>query len=187
MKIQKLFWALRLIILKPFFGQVGSESYLGRPLFIQRKKSIFIGKKVRIYPEIRIETPDKNSRIFIGNDVSIGQNFHIVSYQDDLIIGNSTTISGNVFVSNVDHDYTKVGISALKQPLIKKKTKIGNNCFIGYGAVILPGTVLGDNCIVGANAVVKGVFPSNCVIAGVPAHIIKKYNLKTGNWDKVNQ
>ena len=46
---------------------------------------------------------------------------------------------------------------------------IGNNCFIGYQAVILKNTTIGDNVIIGARAVVKGNVPSNTVWAGCPA------------------
>lgn len=46
---------------------------------------------------------------------------------------------------------------------------IGNNCFIGIDTIFLPGTELGDNTIVGAGSVVKGKFPADSVIAGVPA------------------
>lgn len=46
---------------------------------------------------------------------------------------------------------------------------IGNNCFIGVDTILLPDTIIGDNCIVGAGAVVKGKFPENSVIVGVPA------------------
>lgn len=49
---------------------------------------------------------------------------------------------------------------------------IGNNCFIGVNAIIMMGTSIGDNCIVGAGAVVKGSFPSDCVIAGNPARVV---------------
>lgn len=50
--------------------------------------------------------------------------------------------------------------------------KMGDNCFVGAGAVILPGTTIGNYCIVGAGAVVKGIFPDYSVIAGNPAKII---------------
>ena len=50
---------------------------------------------------------------------------------------------------------------------------VGNDCWIGAGAVFLDGAEIGDGCVVGANAVVKGKFEPYSVIAGVPAKIIK--------------
>lgn len=49
------------------------------------------------------------------------------------------------------------------------EVRIGNNCFIGYHAIILKDTVIGDDVIIGAGAVVKGRIPSRTVWAGVPA------------------
>lgn len=51
--------------------------------------------------------------------------------------------------------------------------KIGNDCWIGAKATILDGTVIGNHCIVAAGAVVKGTYPDNVIIGGVPAKIIK--------------
>ncbi|BGP41090.1 E1 ubiquitin-activating protein [Rhodotorula kratochvilovae] len=50
---------------------------------------------------------------------------------------------------------------------------VGDDVWIGGGAKILGGTVIGDGCTVAAGAVVKGTFPPNSVIAGVPARVIK--------------
>jgi acetyltransferase-like isoleucine patch superfamily enzyme len=52
--------------------------------------------------------------------------------------------------------------------------KIGRNCWLGNGVVITAGVELGDNVVVGANAVVTKSFPSNVIIAGVPAKVIKQ-------------
>lgn len=49
------------------------------------------------------------------------------------------------------------------------KIVIGNNCFIGYNAVLLKNTEIGNNCIIGARAVIKGKIPSGTVWAGCPA------------------
>ncbi|MDM1276172.1 serine O-acetyltransferase [Acinetobacter indicus] len=51
--------------------------------------------------------------------------------------------------------------------------KIGNNVYISAGARILGGITIGNNVIIGANAVVIKDVPDNCVVAGVPARIIK--------------
>ncbi len=184
----KIFWFLRALMYKLIIGEFGFPSYFGKPIFIRGRKRFFFGKKVRIYPHARIEILDKLSSIVIEDNVSIGQNFHIISgNHDQLIIGRDTVISANVFITNVDHEYKIINKSLDKQLLVSRKSKIGENCFIGYGAVIQAGTILGKQCIVGANAVVRGSFPDYSVIAGVPAKIIKRYNSKNKMWDKTNE
>jgi len=51
--------------------------------------------------------------------------------------------------------------------------RIGRNCWIGTNAIILPGVQIGDNVIIGAGSVVTKSFPSNVVIAGNPAKVIR--------------
>lgn len=53
-------------------------------------------------------------------------------------------------------------------------TYIGDNCVIGIGAIILPGVRIGNNVVVGAGSVVTKDIPSNVVIAGNPARVIKE-------------
>lgn len=52
------------------------------------------------------------------------------------------------------------------------KIKIGNNCFIGARALIMPGVEIGENTIVGAGSIVTRSFPANVVVAGNPAKVI---------------
>lgn len=185
MNVSKISWYLRTILKRPLYGNIGKHTYMGKALFIQRKKNIYLGNNVRIYPGMRAELVEPSAKIIISDNVSIGQNFHVVSYKNSLEIGRNCTISANVFISNVDHDYRKLDKHILEQEMIEKNTAIGENCFIGYGAVIMPGTVLGKQCIVGANSVVKGEYPDYCVIAGIPARIVKIYNVETKMWVKV--
>ncbi len=52
-------------------------------------------------------------------------------------------------------------------------TYIGENCFIGANAIILPGVRVGDQCIIGSGAVVSKDVPSNSVAVGNPARVVK--------------
>lgn len=180
----RLVWLIRGLIYKPFFGKFGFFSYIGNPVIIYGINKIFIGKKVRIYPNVRLEVHGKKSRIEIQEDTRIAQNVHITS-GSNMIIGKSTTILANVFITNIDHDYSEIGINILDQKMIIRETYIGENCFIGMGAAIQAGTILGKQCIVGANSVVRGTFEDYSVIVGSPARLVKKYNFDTQKWEKV--
>lgn len=162
-------------------------SYIGRPLYISQKRKIKFGKKCRVYPGIRAELGDGTSLVKVGDNVSIGQNFHVVSQGDILKIGNDVTISGNVLITNCDHSYEEIGKHILDQKLLVKHTEIGDGSFIGYGAVIQAGTVIGKQCVIGANSVVRGEFPDYCVIVGTPARIVKQYNEEENEWVKVKK
>lgn len=182
-KYIKIFWGVRALTYKIFFNKFLFPSYIGKPIFLLNTKNISIAKKVRIFPGARMEC-HLDGKITIEENVSIGQNIHITS-GGNLIIGKNTTISGNVLITNIDHEYKNIGKHILEQNLIIKETKIGENSFIGYGATIQAGTILGKQCIVGSNSFVKGIFPDYCVVAGNPARVIKKYNEITRNWEKI--
>jgi acetyltransferase-like isoleucine patch superfamily enzyme len=175
--------ALRACLYRVRFGKLQLPCLLGKPLLLKGTKRVYIEKRCRFLAGERIETHEGGT-IHIGANCSIGQNLHLVSGKGDLVIGHDVTISGNVFISNINHGYEDLAKSAMEEPLLYKETKIGSYCFLGYGAAILPGTVLGDHVIVGANAVTHGVYPSNCVIAGAPAKIIKIYDEATKQWIK---
>ena len=55
-----------------------------------------------------------------------------------------------------------------------KDTYIGKRCFIGANAIIMCGVKIGDEVIVGSGAIVTKDVPSNCIVAGNPARILKE-------------
>ena len=99
-----------------------------------------------------------------------------------LSIGSDTTISYDVMITDLDHEYEVIGTHVLKQPIRVRRTSIGDNCFIGAGAKILAGTTLGKQCVIGANAVVRGDYPDFSVLTGNPAKVNKRYDSVRRMW-----
>jgi len=86
-----------------------------------------------------------------------------------IFIDEGTIFAPGVKIISSNHDLTDMKKYAVTEPI-----RIGKHCWIGANAVILPGVQLGDRVIVGAGSVVTKSFPSACVIAGVPAHLLKE-------------
>lgn len=96
-----------------------------------------------------------------------------------ITIGDNTIISREVML--LTHDYSiTAGLASIGKKIDRHQGElyfsspitIGDNCFIGARASLLPGTSLGDNVIVGAGAVVKGEIPENSIVVGNPAKVI---------------
>lgn len=67
---------------------------------------------------------------------------------------------------------------------LRADTTIGKRCFIGTNAIIMAGITVGDEVIVGSGAVVTKNVPSNCIVAGNPARIIRE-GIQTEKYGKL--
>lgn len=111
--------------------------------------------------------------------VTIGENCRILTKQFGsepylIHIGNNFNCASNV--QFITHDGT-VNVIRVRFPEYKDidmvaPIVIGNNVTIGYGTILLPGTVIEDNVIIGAGAVVRGRVKSDGIYAGVPVKFI---------------
>jgi acetyltransferase-like isoleucine patch superfamily enzyme len=181
----KIFWLFRGVLYQCIQFRKPKLCLVGKPIFILGIRKIFFGHRTRLFPNSRFEALEGGSIVF-GDNVSVGHNLHITSAELPLEVGDNCMISSNVMITNIDHDYSDRGSLNPFMNNLVKRTTIGKNCFIGTGAVILPGTIINDNCIVGANSVVRGDFPSNCMLAGNPAKTIKIFNEKSNLWENIN-
>ena len=181
--IYKITWSIGAIVYKLIFGSFGFPGYIGKPTFLMNARHIYIKSRVRIFPGIRAECHGRGT-IQIGDNVSIGQGFHVIA-SSDLKISSGCLISGNVFITDTDHSYSNIETPVFNQINTVTTTSIGENCFIGTGARIQAGTILGNGCIVGANSVIRGAFPDHSVIVGSPGRIVKRFNTESGEWERV--
>ena len=179
----------------------GKKIFIGKHVKIKCKNKIRCGNCVTIGDNAYIDALSKNG-IKIGNNVSIGRNCQIEctgiisELGEDLIIEDGVGIAANAFIGvrgkvyigkncifgpNVsihseNHNFNRLDIPIRKQGCTRKGVKIGDNCWIGSGAIILDGVNIGANSIIAAGAVVNSDIDEYSIVGGVPAKLIKKRN-----------
>ena len=119
---------------------------------------------------IELQPRLENSKIIISDNVSTNNNIFICA-ANYIEIGKSTLIGEGVTI--MDHEAHGLDPQFRRQSGEIGEVKIGDNVWIGNNAIILKNTIIGNNTIVAAGAVVTGQFPSNVIIGGVPAKVIK--------------
>jgi acetyltransferase-like isoleucine patch superfamily enzyme len=112
--------------------------------------------------------------VSIGDRTMIGRGSHIVGHFS-IEIGSDVQTGPYVYITDQNHGYENPDEVVHVQWPNDVPVVIGDGSWLGTGVVILPGTVLGKNVVVGAGAVVRGTFPDHCVVAGVPARIVRRY------------
>lgn len=121
------------------------------------------------YRNIDISFPEN---IFIGEDVSIAPGVSLgASTYGTITIGDRCAIAAGTRFVTPTHDYNVLPISSVG---INKSIRVGQDVWIGTAAIILPGVTVNDGAVIAAGAVVTKDVPTDCVVAGVPAQIIKK-------------
>ncbi len=140
------------------------------------KGLVELGNNVGIgaYSRIIISTSFNNlgSHIKIGNNVGIGE-FAYLGGAGGLEIGDDCIIGQYLSCHPENHNYENPETLIRYQGTSRKGIKIGKNCWIGSKVTILDGVTIGDNCVIAAGAVVTKSMPSNSIIGGVPARVLK--------------
>lgn len=138
-------------MLKEMFSEIGEGCYIESPLHAN-----FGGRHVHF-----------GKNIYANFNLTLVDDTHIY-------VGDYTMFGPNVVVSTGSHPIL---------PELRKKAyqynapiHIGKNCWIGAGAIILPGITIGDNVVVGAGSIVTKDLPNNVVAVGNPCRILRNVN-----------
>ena len=108
-----------------------------------------------------------------GENISI----HDFCYLDaigGLKIGNNVRIAHNCSLISGQHKYDVAGKTIYESGYKFEKVSLGNDIWIGTGAVILPGLKIGDGAVIGANSVVTKNIKPYSIVGGVPAKLIAR-------------
>lgn len=141
-------FARREALLREMFAEIGPGCYIEPPLHAN-----WAGKFVHL-----------------GRSVYV--NFNLTLVDDTAIyIGDYTMIGPNVTIATGTHPI----LPALRENFYQfnMPVRIGRNCWLGTGAIILPGVTIGDNVVVGAGSVVTHDLPDNVVAVGNPCRVLR--------------
>lgn len=116
------------------------------------------------------------ARLILGDHVFINHGFVALTH-GEICIGDYTLFAPGVMLLSVGHDHEVAG-SEFREQQIAKPIRIGRNCWIGAGAIIVPGVTVGDGAVVGAGSVVTRDVAPWSIVAGNPARFIKDRVLK---------
>jgi galactoside O-acetyltransferase len=160
---------------------VSGKPILFHPLLIIGKGKVVFGKNVQMgvvsAPDFYshysfFEVRNKESEIYIGDNVSISNSFSVecsskVVIEDNVLIGAKCSI--------VDSDGHDLDIYKRNQGIPKSlEVHIGKNVFLGSNVTLLKGVTIGENSIIGNGSLVTKNVPKNVVAAGNPVKVIRE-------------
>jgi maltose O-acetyltransferase len=127
------------------------------------------GKVSRAYIEPHFFC-DYGSNIFLGEDFYANHNCIILDGAE-VHIGDRVLLGPGVQIYGTTHPLDPVERASGKE--FCASVRIGNDCWIGGGAIILPGVTIGDRAVIGAGALVTGDIPAGALALGSPARVVK--------------
>lgn len=138
-------------MLKEMFAEIGEGCYIEPPLHAN-----FGGRHVHF-----------GENIYANFNLTLVDDTHIY-------IGDSTMLGPNVTIATAGHPI----LPELRREgyQYNASVRIGKNCWIGAGAVILPGVTIGDDTVIGAGSIVTRDIPSYVVAAGNPCKVLRGVN-----------
>lgn len=140
-------------LLKEMFAEIGDDCYIEPPL-----RANWGGKHVHF-----------GKHVYANFNLTLVDDTHIY-------VGDHTMIAPNVTIATAAHPlFAEEREKGMQYNL---PVKIGKRCWIGAGAIILPGVTVGDDTVIGAGSVVTKDIPSGVVAVGNPCRVIKTLEKK---------
>lgn len=171
------------------FAGFGKRSKILKPTAIDNPGRIFIGSQVLVshYGWLAANplTGNNDCRLIIGDGTYIGRFSHIYA-TSKIEIGKKVLIADKVYISDNLHGHRDIHVPVIDQAIVQvAEVSIGDGAWLGENVCVV-GASVGKNSVIGANAVVTKNIPDNCIAVGIPARVIKRYNVLTNDWQSTN-
>lgn len=136
-----------------------------------RQRWIKTSGMTRVHSTVHLNAPNK--KMSFGHHVQLGPHCHVSA---DIHFGNYVLCAAYVsFIGRNEHSYCYPGMTVWDSPRgHDEPTIIGNDVWIGHGAIIMGGVRIGDGAVVAAGAVVTKDVPPMSIVGGNPARVIKQ-------------
>lgn len=145
---------------------------VGRGVQFVVHKNIRLGGNVTFYGHAYVNAAGERGRVEIGDCTHIDQ-FCVLYGQGGLKIGSRCAIASGVIIYTQSNQYAFDPESdIIEQPVYYAPVTIGDDVWIGAGAIILPGVSVGDHAVIGAGALVHKNVDPWMIAAGVPARMM---------------
>lgn len=147
-----------------------------RPLEQEKRQDLMKKMFAEVGRNCYIEPPfhtNWGSHVHFGNQVYANFNLTLVD-DTDIYVGDFVMFGPNVVIDTAAHPIhpgLREKVAQYNLPVF-----IGNNVWIGAGAIILPGVRIGDNSVIGAGSVVTKDIPENVVAVGSPCRVMREIN-----------
>ena len=163
------------VLVKARLASMGPGSVVHGPTTLYNPAAIRIGARTTIREHAWLNSGRAAAgtiALSIGDGCSLGR-FCQINAAQSVVIEDDVMIADRVFISDIDHVYRDRAQPIIAQGVHSKgPVRLKSGCWIGIGAVILPGVTIGCNAVVGANAVVTRDVPDFAVVGGIPARVL---------------
>lgn len=147
---------------------------IGRGVCFEGRNNIKIDNNVVLHGPLFISATGRAGKVSIGNLTHIDR-YSVLYGQGGLNIGEKCAIASGVIIYSQTNQYDAYPeLPVIEQGTRYSKVEIGNDVWIGAGAIILPGVTIGDHSVVGAGSVVTRDVEKASIVVGSPARLVKK-------------
>ncbi len=155
-------------------ARIGAKVRIGPRCRLTHPAAVKLGARVWLEADVWLKVTDPAAEVDIGEHTFIARNCTLNAVER-ITIGSHTLFGPGCLV--IDHNHGIAPEQRIdEQPCVSKPVCIGNDVWLGAGAVILPGVTVGNGAVIGANAVVTKDIPPMAVAVGNPARVIRMRN-----------